>query len=208
MKQGKAFFLMVLFTTLLASNKGYTVVPDITIGQSNAPITIIEYSSLTCHYCAEFHKEVLPALKKKYLDTGKARLVFRNFSSDAYGIAAACLLAKAPAIKRVGLLNELFLKQAQWMSPEYVRELAAIFSLPVSQAQTITSDKALIKALGEDFLAAQTKYNINATPYFIVNGRVIDYKPKLEELEKLMYPKAAPGTEKKPVPEKPLSQKE
>lgn len=199
--------MMVLVTTLLASDKGATAVPDMIIGASNAPITIIEYSSLTCHYCAEFHKDVLPALKKKYLDTGKARLIFRNFSSDAYGIAAACLLAKAPAIKRVGLLNELYLKQAQWMSPEYVRELAAIFSLPISQAQAITSDKALIKALGESFLMAQKKYNINATPYFIVNGRVIDYKPKLEELEKLMYPKTVANTGKKAVPEKPLSQK-
>jgi protein-disulfide isomerase len=72
---------------------------DHVLGKADAPITIIEYASLTCPHCAEFNKEVLPEVKTKYIETGKAKLIYRDFPLDQWALRASVLARCAPADK-------------------------------------------------------------------------------------------------------------
>ncbi len=88
--------------------------PDIVEGRAGAPVTIIEYASMTCSHCAAFHKDVWPALKAKYVDTGKAKFVLREFPLDPLAAGAFMLARCAGPEKRDALVDRLFDHQADW----------------------------------------------------------------------------------------------
>src|SRR5271168_4105284 len=87
---------------------------DHVLGKADAPITIIEYASLTCPHCAEFNKEVLPEVKAKYIETGKAKLIYRDFPLDQWALRASVLARCAPADKYFGFVDVLFQNQVTW----------------------------------------------------------------------------------------------
>ena len=84
------------------------------LGKAGAPVTIIEYASLTCPHCAAFHKDVLPQLKAKYVDTGKVKIVYRDFPLDGRATLAAMVARCAPPERYFGFLDALFRSQTQW----------------------------------------------------------------------------------------------
>ena len=88
--------------------------PDLVLGKDDAPITIVEYASMTCGHCASFHNKVLPALKEKYIDTGKVRLIMREFPLDNLAAAASMLARCAGGEKTFPLISVLFAKQDEW----------------------------------------------------------------------------------------------
>ncbi|MBA4118310.1 MAG: hypothetical protein C0514_05375 [Candidatus Puniceispirillum sp.] len=173
---------------------------DISLGSENAPIKIIEYSSMTCHFCADFHLKTLPKLKEKYIDKGLVRYTFRFFSPDEYGLAAAVLIATSPVMTQQTLITKIFEKQDQWMTPEYVKELAFIVGKPVEEVSRIVNDKKVREALAADFIKAEQNLKIEATPFFIINGVVIPYRPSFEKLESLIAPKAKTDAPQKGTP--------
>lgn len=200
MKQGNRIFLSVVFflstLTVLSSAfaadappQGVLSTPrDIVMGRPDAPIKVIEYSSMTCHFCADFHTKTLPKLKEKYIDTGRVQYIFRLFSPDEYGLAAAVLIASTPVMGQIPLITKLFENQGQWMTPEYVKELAFIAGKPAADVSRIVNDKKMREALAADFLKAEQNLKIEATPFFVVNGVVIPHKPSFEKLETLIAP--------------------
>ena len=88
--------------------------PDVVQGSADAPATVIEYASMTCSHCGAFHKTVWPALKAKYVDTGKAKFILREFPLDPLAIGASMLARCAGPEKRDALVDRLFDHQAQW----------------------------------------------------------------------------------------------
>src|SRR5271156_5092888 len=86
-------------------------IQDHVLGKADAPITIIEYASLTCPHCAEFDKDVVPELKAKYIETGKAKLIFRDFPLDQWALRASVLARCAPADKYFSFVDVLFQNQ-------------------------------------------------------------------------------------------------
>ncbi|MFT6579828.1 MAG: protein-disulfide isomerase [Alphaproteobacteria bacterium] len=147
---------------------------DRIMGDPKAPIEIIDYSSMTCPHCRSFHTEILPALKKKYIDTGKVKLVFRDFPFDRTALMAS-VLARCGAPKRYfNFLDVLFEKQRQWgSSPDPQKALARIGKLgglSESDYQACLDDKALIDGIVEFRLEATQKYNVASTPTFIITG--------------------------------------
>src|SRR6185503_2006793 len=89
--------------------------PDLVLGKADAPVTIIEYASMTCPHCANFHKTTYPALKTKYIDTGKVRFIFREFPLDELAVAAAMLARCADQNERsMALIDVLFASQDKW----------------------------------------------------------------------------------------------
>ena len=88
--------------------------PELTVGQADAPVTIVEYASMTCPACANFHNKVLPVLKEKYIDAGKVRLVFREFPVDPRAAMASMLARCASGDKSLPLIAALFSKQDDW----------------------------------------------------------------------------------------------
>lgn len=151
---------------------------DIVIGQSTAPVTIVEYSSLSCPHCAHFHTSVLPGLKTKLLDTGRAKLVFRHFALNEPALRAAQLVECSPADKREAFVRTLFENQQAWaFSKSYaedLKRLAATGGIDAAQFDSCMADKEGENAILATRQEAATKIGVNATPSFYVNGVALE----------------------------------
>lgn len=153
--------------------KGYAV-GDMALGDVNAPVTVIEYASLTCPHCATFHNETWPTIKQNYVDTGKVRFIFRDVYFDQYGLWASMIARCGGEGPFFGYLTQLFGKQREWSrSDDIVGELQRIGrlgGLPAERMQACLSDEALLNRLVADFQTNTTADNVNSTPTFIING--------------------------------------
>src|SRR6202795_551304 len=99
---------------------------DIMIGSDKAPVTVIEYASMTCPHCAHFEETTLPELKKRYIDTGKVRYVMREFPLDALAAAGLWLARCAAPEKYEPVVKPLCAKQADWVTQQPIPPLMAI----------------------------------------------------------------------------------
>jgi protein-disulfide isomerase len=150
----------------------------IVIGNPNAPITIIEYASMTCPHCAHFATTTLPKLKEAWVDTGKARLIFREFPFDRPALMASVLARCAGPERAMGFIEVLFQEQRTWAtSPDPAAALAQIGKLGgVGQEQydACLADKALAQSIVQTRLDGEKTYGIDSTPTFIVNGKKLE----------------------------------
>ena len=168
---------------------------DRILGDPNAPITMIEYSSLTCSHCQQFHKEILPKIKKNYIDTGKVKLIYRDFPFDKLGLLATVLARCAPPERYYGFLNVLFEKQADWSHSQdpfgELSRIGKIGGLNPSDYEACLKNQALIDGLIEKRLDGQKNFDVNATPSFIIDGdhKIVGSQP-YEEFEKVFSKKA------------------
>jgi protein-disulfide isomerase len=145
---------------------------DHVIGDAKAPVTLIEYSSLSCPHCADFHVHTYPQIKKDYIDTGKVKMIIRDFPLNGPAYAAAMMARCAKPEMRNKFIEVLFANQDTWAAAADPRAaLARIGKLGgLSQAEfdRCTSDKALFEGIQKLQLEAKSKYDVNATPTFIV----------------------------------------
>lgn len=165
---------------------------DKALGKDDAPVTIIEYASLTCGHCANFHQRTFPALKEKYIDTGKVRLIFREFPLDPLSTAAS-MMARCSAEQRYfPLVSVLFQQQPQWAGSD--KPLDALLAIARQAGFTQESFEACLKNQSVyDGLNAVKKrgaevHGVNSTPTFFINGQVRRGDMSLEELEKVIEP--------------------
>jgi protein-disulfide isomerase len=149
---------------------------DLVLGKPEAPVTIIEYASMTCSHCATFHNKVLPQLKSKYIDTGKAKLVFREFPLDNLAAAGAMLGRCAGGEKSFDVISALFAKQNEWAFVEG-NPVPALFKIASEHGFTKESfDKCLTdQKLLDDITAgrdtAGKSLGVRSTPTFFINGK-------------------------------------
>lgn len=144
------------------------------LGDPAAPVEIIEYASLTCPHCAAFHTETLPALKERYIDTGKAKLVMRDFPLDQSALLASALAHCAGPDRYFAFIDALFSSQSRWARAadpeEALLQLAQLGGMPRDKAEACLADEALMDAILQVRLDGQNEYAINSTPSFVVNG--------------------------------------
>ena len=147
---------------------------DMVLGHADAPITIIEYASLTCPHCASFHADTLPVLTRDYLDTGKARLVFRDFPLDRLALAAAQLARCAGEGRYFAFIDVLFREQLAWARSEdpvaALGRIARLGGLSAERFTTCLADNDLTTGIIEQRAAAASEFEIQSTPTFIING--------------------------------------
>lgn len=146
---------------------------DVVIGAKDAPVTVFEYASLTCPHCARFHNEMLPEFKKGWIDTGKARIVYRHFPLDKSALAAALAVSCIPSESRGAALSRLFETVANWAFHEDIGG-AVIRSLPDAGDQTkliacMSSQETVNSIVNPQIEAA--KGGVDGTPYFFVGGK-------------------------------------
>lgn len=159
------------------------VLKDRILGDPNAPIEIVEYSSLTCPHCRQFHIDILPELKKNYLDTGRAKLVYRDFPFDQLGLMAAILARCAPPSRYFQFLDVLFQNQEKWTrDADPVKALARIGTLgglSETDFKACTNNQAIVDGVLQSRLEAGNRYEVNSTPSFIINGekRIVGSQP-------------------------------
>ena len=163
---------------------------DRILGKPDAPITIFEYASLTCPHCADFDQNMLPKLKAEWIDTGKARLIFRDFPLDPAAVRAAMLARCAPPDQFYAFIDALFHSQRNWGVSGNVDEplgkLAKVAGMSDEQFAACMKDEAVQKRVLDSRLEAEQQYKVESTPTFFINGvRVVGVQP-YPEFEKAL----------------------
>jgi protein-disulfide isomerase len=163
---------------------------DRILGSPDAPITIVEYASLTCPHCAHFANDVLPELKKKWIDTGKAKLVLRDFPLDEPALRAAMIARCAPPDRYYAYVDTFFASQDKWvMARDYREALARLVKLGGMNKEEFDSclnNSALENKIVEGRLVASKELEVNSTPTFFINGRKFTGAPTVEEFDKAL----------------------
>ena len=195
MKKITLLFLLILFQVSSANTESVKEIKRIMIGDTNAKISIIVYESLTCSHCANFHINVLPELKKEYIDTGIANIEFRHFPLDV----AAFNASKISQCKNDGnseTLNALYLNQSSWIKGSTVEEINGnLKKFLESENIEVDFDKCTTDKNIEDFvlndrIEGVKKFKVNATPTIVINEKkfekTLNYKNLKKVLEKLI----------------------
>jgi protein-disulfide isomerase len=174
---GGAAALALLAALPLGPTARAAEVTERVLGDPEAPVTIIEYSSLTCPHCAAFHTDTLPALKERYIDTGQAKIVYRDFPLDQNALNAAVIAHCAGPDRYFVFLEALFSSQSRWARSSDPREsliqLAGLGGLPREQAEACLADDAMLDAVLQSRLTGQDEHQVSSTPTFVINGEVV-----------------------------------
>lgn len=159
------------------------------LGSPDAPITVIEYASLTCSHCARFHATVLPEIKRWYIDTGKVRWVYRDFPLDVVAMAASAVAHCLPDDKYFAFLDTLFANQTNWAFRDNPREglieISRRAGLTREQVDTCLADEGEIQRLNAVRNVAIERFRIDGTPSFVVNGRTLGGERSFREFDEL-----------------------
>lgn len=152
---------------------------DMTMGDPNAPVKMVEYASLTCGHCAVFNNEVFPQFKAKYIDTGKVHYTFKEFLTPPAEVAAAGFLTArcAGKDKYFGVIDAIFHAQQEMFTSGDVRgtllRIAQSAGMTEEQFNQCVADEAALKALDARVQEAVREDKINATPTFVINGEKV-----------------------------------
>jgi protein-disulfide isomerase len=161
------------------------------LGSADAPVTIVEYASMTCPHCANFHEQTFPALKERYIDTGKVRLVFSNFVLNAIDLRASMMARCVPADRFFSLTGILFKTQDTWArAADPIAELAKVgrlTGLDEASFNACMASEALANGVIE-LRKAGTDAGVASTPTFVINGERVVGGHSIEELAKIIDP--------------------
>jgi protein-disulfide isomerase len=162
------------------------------LGDAKAPVTIIEYASVTCSHCAAFSNDVLPVLQSKYIDTGKVRYILREFPLDPLSAAGFMLARCAGDDKYFPMIEVLFRSQKGWVTAS--DPVAALLNLSKQAGFTQESfeqcltNQQLLDGVEWVRQRGAEKFGVNSTPTFFINGKIHRGAPGVEELDKLLAP--------------------
>ena len=163
---------------------------DRVLGKPDAPITIIEYASMSCPHCAHFATEVMPTLKEKWIDTGKAKLILRPYPLDALALRAEMVARCAPPERYYPLVETLFETQDKWVVAKDWRaalaRIALLAGIGPKEFNACLGNKALEDQITESRLTATQQLSVQATPTFFVNGTKFDGAPTVEAFDQLL----------------------
>ncbi|WP_084030980.1 DsbA family protein [Bradyrhizobium paxllaeri] len=200
-----AFVALVAFASLtlagsamaqstIAANVAKPVsLPNIAIGSEKAPVTITEYSSMSCPHCAAFGQNVFPMLRSKYIDTGKVRFVFREFPLDIKAAAASILarcIGKGDSEKYLAAVELLFKLQDRLMTQtkETLLYVGKQHGMSEEDVKTCEEDQAQFDKLSNDQQYAHRELKVTSTPTFFLNGVKLQGSMSFEELEERITP--------------------
>jgi len=188
--------LVMIFTALIPTRGQAAIVDtatslqELVIGQKNAPVTIIEYASLGCPHCANFHKNTYPLLKKNYIDTGKVKMIYRDFPLGTSALAAAMIARCSGPKRRSGMIELFYRSQADWGRAENplqaLIKVARFGGLNEQDVKACIGNQKLIKGVRDRAAEATDKFGIDSTPSFIVNGTVIRGNIAYDDLKSIL----------------------
>lgn len=160
-----------------AEDPGYAI--DQVMGDPKAPITIVEYASLTCPHCAHFHETTLPKLKQDWIDTGKAKLIYRDFPTAPAGLSVgASMIAHCAGPDRYfGVLALLFRSQDKWAGAKdplaEIKRQVKFAGISDEKVDACLKDQQLANAIQARAQDANKKFGIDGTPTIMVDGKVV-----------------------------------
>jgi len=178
-----SFFLIFFSTNFVLSNESSVLnltEDDFIIGNDNAPITIIEYASMSCSHCANFHNNTLETLKKEYIDTGKVKYVFRDFPYNYPALLGSMVMRCIPSEVRYDYMNALYKLQNKWVVRENAVTRQELYKIMQSGGMTkkefdaCLSDTELENTILQGIMNAQSEFDIRSTPSFLINGNLLE----------------------------------
>ena len=165
------------------------------LGVADAPVTVIEYASMTCPHCAQFHANAMPTLKDEYIATGKVRLVYRDFPLDGLAVKAAMVARCGGAERYFAFVDVIYGQQQRWARSAdpvaALKQLVQVGGLAPAQIDACLADKALEEVVLQNRLTGQNEHKVNSTPTFIVNGAKQDGLDFPDEWRRLLDPMVA-----------------
>jgi protein-disulfide isomerase len=172
------------------------------IGSPTAPVTAIEYFSLTCTHCAHFANATMPQVKPNLVDTGKLQIIYRDFPLDGVALMAAQVARTLPASEYYPFIEALFASQDDWAFAPGINYTESIFKYAaLAGMDRPTYDAALANDKLKTFILngqqeAEKTYNVDSTPTFVVNGKVQPGALEYPDFAALIAAAAASGTAK------------
>jgi protein-disulfide isomerase len=165
--------------------------PELTVGDASG-VPVVEYGSLTCPHCAVFSREIFPELKKDYIDTGKVRFIFREFSRNPLDVAAFVLARCVGDDKAFAAIELLFSQQDKWAFVEKPLEplIAAMrpAGLTHDQAMTCLKDQSKANAMVAITKRATDEIKMTGTPTFVIDGKVYGGELTMDQLRAILDP--------------------
>jgi len=147
---------------------------DHAIGQPNAPITVVEYASLTCPHCAHFANDVLPAIKKEFVVAGKVRLIYRDFPLDRLALYASMIARCSGPVRYFSMIENFFAKQESWATAKdpvaALTKIAESHGMATKDVEACLADKSVGDAVLKQQLEGDKDFHINGTPTLIIGG--------------------------------------
>lgn len=147
--------------------------PERALGKADAPVSIIEYASLSCGACAHFHEDTFPQLKEKYIDTGKVKLIMRDYPNSPPALRAAAIARCMPESSYFAYMGMLFKNQKDWVASDdpvkLLTQYAKLGGLNSADAEACATSDKLMDAITAAMLKADQYYFVASTPTFILN---------------------------------------
>ena len=165
--------------------------PDMSMGKSGAPVTVIEYASMTCPHCAEFDIVTFPAFKKKYIDTGKVYYILREFPFDPRA-EAGFMLARCSKDKYFAMVDLLFHQQDNWAAANDAKsallQLSKLAGFTQESFTACLTDQKLLDQIRSVKNRAEKEFGVDATPTFFINGKKYPGAMSIDEMSAIIDP--------------------
>lgn len=174
-----AAFVSLSALSVQAAGKDDTFPIDQVLGQADAPITIIEYASTTCGHCATFHKQTLPEVKKNWIDTGKAKLIYRDFPTGPAGLSlGASMIAHCAGPERYfGVLGLIMENQDKWLGSkdplDTLKKTVRLAGLTGADVDACLQRQDLFDGIQKRAEHGHETFKVDSTPSFVVNGKLV-----------------------------------
>jgi len=165
--------------------------PDMALGNADAPNIIVEYASMTCPHCAVFEKTTFPDLKSKYVETGKVRFIFREFPLDGLAARASMLARCAPPDRYFPMIDALFQTQENWAvqgkdGMDRLLQFARQAGFSKESFDKCMDDKELFNKIVESRTRAHETFGVDSTPSFFVNGKRLSGEHEVKDFDSIL----------------------
>jgi len=187
---------LILFVSIIICFKSHsdtlkTQNDLVVLGKNEAPIKIKIFSSLTCPHCADFHINVVPKIKKEYVDPGKVQLIFIDFPLDQAAFDASKLLHCLDQKKQITFLDKIYENQSQWTSGKNLseinnnlKEIVKVLGINSKEFDKCLNNDTIIDQIINGRIDAIQKYSINSTPTIIINEKKLEGSANFRNIKK------------------------
>lgn len=178
-------------TTGIAANLSLAdALKERVLGNPAAPITIVEYSSLTCPHCKAFHEDVLPLLMKAYIDTGKVKLILRDFPLDGLALRASMMARCAPTDRYFKYIDVLYRTQSTWATDSdplvALARVGKLGGMNQTDFDACMQNEALFDGILRSRQVASAEFSVEGTPTFIINGKKMTQQATFEAFDSIL----------------------
>ena len=187
----KIFFIYLSFLLSAYSDELNIQKNLVSIGKDDAPVEIKIYSSLTCPHCADFHTNVLPKIKSKYVETGKVKLILIDFPLDELAFNASKLLHCVDTKDQISYLDTIYETQSEWTSGtsidkinDNLRNIVQNFGVNQEKFDKCLNNQKVEDRILEGRIYGQKRYSIESTPTIVINDKKLNTEASFKNIEK------------------------